>query len=71
VGLGAFGRPAEFRFETDLVSGLGHFPEGRRKSQILLWSVQFGKVDKLRIGNCCKPSFSNAGCLLIECSQEL
>jgi hypothetical protein len=31
AGLGALGRPAEFRFETDLVSGLGHFPEGRRK----------------------------------------
>ena len=36
AGLGALGRPAEFRFETDLGSGLCHFPKGSRKSQILL-----------------------------------
>ena len=31
AGLWAPGRPAEFRFETDLGSGLGHFPEWSRK----------------------------------------
>jgi hypothetical protein len=36
AGLGALGRPAEFRFKTDLGSGLCHFPKGIRKSQILL-----------------------------------
>jgi len=36
AGFAALGRPAEFRFETDLGSGLGHFPEGVEKSQILL-----------------------------------
>jgi len=36
AGLGALGQPAEFRFKTDLGSGLCHFPKGIRKSQILL-----------------------------------
>ena len=35
VGLGALGWPAEFRFETDLGSGLCHFPEGSRKKSDL------------------------------------
>jgi len=35
AGLGALGRQTEFRFETDLGSGLGHFPkEGTTQSEL-------------------------------------
>ena len=50
AGLGALGRPAEFRFETDLGSGLCHFPERRRKKSDLT-IVRSGRNQ----GERCKP----------------
>ena len=50
AGLGALGRPAEFCFETDLGSGLCHFPEGSRKKSDLT-KVRSGRNQ----GEGCKP----------------
>src|SRR5262249_60725731 len=55
AGLAAFGWPAEFRFETDLGSGLGHFPEGSRKKSDLTIVGSARQSRQVRIGNCCSP----------------